>query len=110
METIHISEVLAEMEVMATSSGLNVFSFSFVRSQNGRGGKRGSIKVVKRAIKGTRPSEKSTKSKSGGLPKAKRMKSFGGIPIRDLDTEDFLTPKFTHIIGFNGKKVIHYGR
>ncbi|MEM9836168.1 MAG: hypothetical protein AAF828_06685 [Bacteroidota bacterium] len=110
MNGIHISEVLATMEQLADEKGIRHFSISFVRNRNGKGGKRGSIKHVKRAIKGTKKSMASIKSKSGGLPKAKRMKSFSGIPIRDLDSDQFLTPKFTHIVGFNGQKVIHYGR
>jgi hypothetical protein len=109
MEGIHISEVLAEMEMLADAGGLKPFSISFVRNNNSRGSKRGSIKVIERAIKGTKKSMKSAKSAAGGLPKAKRMKSFGGIPIRDLSNDEFNTPKFTHIIGFNGQPVIHYG-
>lgn len=107
---IHISEVLSEMEKQFENGQGFMFSIAFVRDNKSKNGERGSIKHVAKAIKGTRTSK--NRKGSAGVPvkKHRQFKSFNGIPMIDLDTGQQITPKFTHIIQFNGQKVRHYGR
>jgi hypothetical protein len=113
MEWIHISEVLADMErVLDEDTGrMAVFSIAWVRDNNGEGGPKGSIKRVAKASKHTRPYMKSsTQSKRPQNDPGKwQFKSYNGIPIVDLKTNAMLTPKYTHIVEYNGMKVRHYG-
>lgn len=104
-EWIDISEVLAEMEKVGEGGQLAVFSISWVRVGNGMTGKRGGIKHVARAAKFTKPWRKP----QNYSPTAWQFKKYNAIPIQDLDKHQLVTPKFTHIIEFNGKKVRHYG-
>lgn len=105
VEWIDIKEVLADMEKVMEDGKLHVFSISWVRSNNTSGGPRGSIKRVMRASKYTKPGRKTTKS--GDL--TWQFKTYNMIPIQDRDIDKLQTPKYTHIIEYNGKKVRHYG-
>lgn len=110
---IHISEVLADMErVLHEQTGTMVtFSIAWVRDNNGEGGPKGSIKRLSHASKHTRPSMKKQQGKrrESNEPGKWQMKSYNGIPIVDIQTNSFLTPKYTHIVEYNGMKVRHYG-
>lgn len=86
-----------------------VFSIAFVRDNKSKNGQRGSIKRVEEAIKGVQTS-KAKRSKTKGSTERWQFKSFQGIPIIDLSIDRTITPKFTHIIEFNGKKVRHFGK
>lgn len=98
---ITISEVLTRIEY-----GIE-FSISWVRDS---GKDRGKIKTVKRARKGTKKSDLKTTSKPSASTRSKwQFKKYNMIPIQDLESRNLLTPKFTHIIGFDGMKVRHYG-
>jgi hypothetical protein len=106
-DTIHISEVLADMETVAEDGKLYTFSLSFVRANKGGGGPRGSIKTVDIAAKFTRPHRR---AKTSSDEPAWQFKHHDAIPIQDVRRNILITPKYTHIIEYNGKKVIHYGR
>lgn len=107
---IHISEVFAAMEKGAEDGEPFIFSIAFVRDNRSKNGPRGSIKKVDRAIKGVQTSKgKKTGGSKVTLDKW-QFKSFQGIPIIDLSIDRTITPKFTHIIEFNGKKVRHFGK
>lgn len=100
---IHISEVLADMETIMSGGRLHTFSLSWVRVRRGTGGARGSIKKVRVAAKYTKPNRKIS---GGGQWK---FKDHDTIPIQDIEKDQLLTPKYTHIIEYNGLKVQHYG-
>ena len=109
---IHINEVLTEIEEAMIDGRQNVFSIGFVRDNDGRGGKKGSIKFVQRAVKGTRTSKAAPKipvDQQKPVKKTWRYKDHNAIPLQDLDANRPCTPKFTHIITYNGLKVRHYG-
>lgn len=110
---IHISEVLADMErVIDEETGTAaMFSIAWVRDNNGQGGPRGSIKRLTHARKHTRPqyASKSKPRRPNNEPGKWQMKNYNGIPIVDVKTGAFLTPKYTHIVEYNGMKVRHYG-
>jgi len=98
---ITLSEVLTHIETFQE------FSIGWVRDS---GSKRGQIKRVERARKGTKKSD----SSFSNIPKARtekkwQFKKYDMIPIQDINKNILLTPKWTHIIEFNGKKVRHYG-
>lgn len=105
MDWIQIHEVLQDMESVAEDGKLKTFSFAFVRAAKGRGGARGSIKQVRVAAKFTRPGRKS----QGETTRDWRFKDHEVIPIQDLEEDQLLTPKYTHIIEYNGQPVKHYG-
>lgn len=107
---IHISEVLTQMEIPAKEGRQNVFSISFVRDNKSKSGERGSIKVVHQAVKGTRTSQKITNKSIPSTTKNKWLhKDKNTIPLLDIETGDPCTPKFTHLLTFNGMKIRHYG-
>jgi hypothetical protein len=106
-DEIHIKEVRAEMEKVSEGGSLAVFSLSFVRHRDGRGGQRGSIKEVARAAKFVRPNKS---RRTAEQAPAWKFKTFGVIPLQDLSTEEMITPLITNILFFNGKKVRHYGK
>lgn len=108
---IHINEVLALIETVAEDGSQYTFSIDFVRDRKGRSGPKGSIKHIPLARKGVRTSRRNRKRKgSAPTPEKWQFKKYGGIPIIDINTDELITPKFTHIIGFNGQKVRHYGK
>lgn len=100
---IHIKEVLADMETVAQQGKPHTFSLAFVRARDGRGGPRGSIKRVPIASKYTKPQRKASAEPSW------QFKDHDAIPIQDLKHDQLLTPKYTHIIEYNGQPVKHYG-
>jgi hypothetical protein len=102
---MHIQEVLADMETVAGAGKRHMFSIAWVRVHDSKNGKRGSIKKVDIAMKYTRPGKK----QSGSDGPAWQFKDHDAIPIVDVKTDQMLTPKFTHIIEYNGKRVRHYG-
>jgi hypothetical protein len=106
-EWIHISEVLADMETVAADGKLHTFSLAFVRDNDGLGGQRGSIKEVRIAAKFTKPDKKS--ARNGKATPSWLFKQHDAIPIQDLEYDRLITPKYTHIIRYNGKPVKHYG-
>lgn len=98
---ISISEVLLEIEKFKT------FSMAWMRAS---GKDKGTVKFVEEAIKGTKTSD----SKTRNLPKTStakkwQFKKYNMIPILDKKANQMLTPKWTNIMRFNGKKVIHFG-
>lgn len=95
MQTVSIQQVLHDIEE------LTQFSIRFVRST---GRKRGMIKTVQRARRGGTGSFK-RKSESTGA--RGRHKDRGTIPITDIDAQQYLSVKVSHIIGFQGKQVRH---
>lgn len=103
--SIHISEVLADMETVAENGSLRTFSLAFVRDNDSTGGPRGSIKEVRLAAKFTKPYKRA----KNGRPITWRFKDHDTIPIQDLETEQLITPKYTHILRYNGQPVKHYG-
>lgn len=107
---IHINEVLALIETVAENGEQYTFSIDFVRGKKGRGGPKGSIKHIAQARKGVRSSRKKKKVGAANTQSKWQFKKYGGIPIIDIETDELNTPKFTHIIGFNGLKVRHYGK
>ena len=108
-EWIDILEVLAEMEKVSEDGHLFSFSISYVRNNTSGHGVRGSIKHVPNCAKYTKPNKKAS-VKYKKATSSWQFKAYNCIPIQDLDNNRLLTPKFTHIIEFNGKKVRHYGR
>jgi hypothetical protein len=102
---IHIKEVMADLEQVGEDGNLHTFSISFVRNNDSKHGPKGSIKHVARASKFTKPHRKIEQ----GLAPSWTFKEYNSIPIQDLEQDQLLTPKFTHIIEYNGQKVRHYG-
>lgn len=103
---IHIKEVLADMDrLTGEDSHLHIFSIEWVRHNNSSGGPRGSIKRVERASKYTKPAKRHQKRATGTW----QFKQYNTIPIQDRDNDKLVTPKITHIIKYNDRKVIHYG-
>ena len=109
LKDIHISEVLAQMEIPAQGGKQNVFSVSFVRDNKTKSGDRGSIKKVNQAIKGPRPFISTSPKSIASGGKKWLHKDKNTIPLIDMETGDPCTPKFTHLLTFNGKKIRHYG-
>lgn len=103
---INISEVFAIMEDPIIDGRQNVFSITFVRDNKNKKHARGSIKHVTRCTKGTRTSKKSSTPKTN---KSWQFKRHHAIPLIDLDSNQPLTPKWTHLLKFNGKSVRYYG-
>lgn len=101
---IHIKEVLADMERVMEDGKQHMFSLSWVRSRDSKNGKRGSIKHVRNASKYTKPQRKTAQPGHGW-----QFKEHDTIPIQDIEADMLLTPKWTHIIEYNGKLVRHYG-
>lgn len=91
---LSIQEVLQRIK----ESGSETFTLRFVRST---GKKKGSIKTVI-AIYG-----KSIRETSSKMRNVIKMKDAGTIPITDTESDIYLTPLISHIIGFNQFKVIH---
>ena len=104
---ISISEVLTDMERTGESGGLYTFSISWVRHNKSSNGERGSIKHVAKAAKFTKPQRKHMKA--AATANTYTFKAHNTIPIQDIDKDQLLTPKFTHIIQYNGKRVKHFG-
>ena len=100
---IHIAEVLQEMETLLEGGKPKTFSLAFVRANNSKNGRRGSVKHVAMAAKYTKPGRK-----VGGGSEW-RFKDHDTIPIQDIANDQLLSPKYTHIIQFNNQKVRHYG-
>lgn len=110
VEWITIQEVLAEIERVAHGGQLVTFSLAFVRANNSKSGTRGSIKRVPRAAKYTKPGKKIRKDQPNKPSTSSwQFKAHDALPIQDLDNDQLLTPKWTHIVEFNNKKVRHYG-
>lgn len=102
---IDINEVLAEMDKIADDGRPVVFSLAWIRVTKGAGGGRGSICRVNKAMKYTKPYKRPKT-----MPQSTyKFIKYNAIPIRDLDINQLRTPKWTHIVEFNGKKVRHYG-
>jgi hypothetical protein len=104
-EWIHIKEVLADMERVEDGGKRHIFSLSWVRSTDSKNGKRGSIKHVRLATKHTKPQRK----RSNGTVPSWQFKAYDTIPIQDIQVDQLLTPKWTHLISYNGKLIRHYG-
>ena len=103
---INISEVLTDMERIGAGGRLHAFSIAWVRVGNSCNGKRGSVKRVQQAAKFTKPQKQHTNASPGNNYS---FKAHNTIPIQDIKNDQLLTPKFTHIIEYNGKKVKHWG-
>jgi len=95
---ISIQQVLSEIRANTEGS----FLLKFVRSS---GKRKGSIKIVAKAIYGR---SKGKVSPIAPRPKAKALHiEKGTIPITDSETNRYMTPLISHIIGFNSFKVKH---
>lgn len=103
---IHISEVFRNIEELFVDGRQNVFSLAFIRDNASKNGPRGSIKHVTRCAKGTRTSKASKTTKT---QQRWQFKMNNAIPLIDLDSGTPLTPKWTHLRMFNGKKIRFYG-
>ena len=108
-EAIHISQVLAQMEIQLSGGKQNVFPIAFVRDNKTKNGERGSIKKVNQAIKGARPLAATNTKSVPSSGKKWLHKDKNTIPLIDLETGNPCTPKFTHLLKFNGKQIRHYG-
>lgn len=93
------------MEQVAEQGKRHMFSLSWVRSTDSANGQRGSIKHVRLASKYTKPQRKT----SGDSGPSWQFKAYDTIPIQDIENDVLLTPKWTHIIEYNGQRVRHYG-
>ena len=106
-EWISLQEVLADMERITSDEGsLYTFSLTYVRHRDGRNGPRGSLKHIKRGHKGVNAAKK---GKDRSIRDYYRFKDHDQIPIQDLDAKELNTPKWTHLMEYNGMKVKHYG-
>lgn len=105
---IDANEMLALIE---QASSITEFSLEFVRSRDGRGGPKGSIKSIDRARKGY-PKGKRQKSPSpkitAGSKRRPLHKVNATLPIVDMSEPDqILSVRLAHIISFNKYKVRH---
>ena len=96
-----VQQVLADIREHPERS----FWLAFVR---GTGKKQGSVKMVTKALYGA------PKNQTGGqVTENKETKKRalhvdkGTLPVTDYETQQYLTPLISHIIGYNLKKVIH---
>lgn len=106
---ISIEEVLADIERVADDGRLRTFSLSFVRANDSTNGVRGSIRHIERASKHTKPGMKQQQRKPSAMGNNWRFKDHQALPIQCLTTNQFLTPKWTHILTYNEQKVKHWG-
>lgn len=99
MEKIGIAEVLLNIRQM------DEFSFVMVRATKSIG----TLKVVNRAVHGFNYKQFKVKQRQeySITQERARHKERGTIPIIDLEADQQLTPLISHIIFFEGKKVIH---
>lgn len=99
MEKIGIAHVLNKIK------NAGDFSIVFVRSTKDKG----SLKVVNSAVHGYNYSQFKPRQKKEYMIKQQRSKHQlnGTIPIIDLEAGEQLTPLISHMIFFNGKKIIH---
>ncbi len=106
IKTISIQEVIAAISDDEAVSKRKFFSLTFVRS---KGENRGSIKVIERARYGYPRTELQALNK--GLRKNIKSRRLhidaGTLPITDVTAGRYNTPLISHIIGYNGLKVIH---
>lgn len=105
-KTISIQEVLAEISDDEAVTKRKTFSLAFVRS---KGDNRGSIKTIEKARYGYPRTELRAQNKGlRGKIKTRRMHiDAGTLPITDITAGRYNTPLISHIIGYNGFKVIH---
>jgi hypothetical protein len=106
-KTISIQEVIAAIGDDEAVSKRRTFSISFVRAEKSE--RRGTIKTIERARYGYPRSEFQRLNK--GLRnkiKGRRLHiDAGTLPITDVTEGRYNTPLISHIIGYNGMKVIH---
>lgn len=96
---ISIAEVLAAMD-----SG-EAFELVWVRATKGKNGEKGDLKRIN-ARKGTRTSK--GKSRSNAISNTQSFKNRNQVPLIDLKTREMNTPKITHLIEFNGRRIRHW--
>lgn len=111
--SIGISTMLAQIK----ANPEDTFTIDFVRAADSKkksDKKRGSIKRIAKAVYGSPKKLNPTKTPGTSADNAAfRKKNFsnfkgsGQFPITDTETMRFETPLFSHVIGFNGLKVIH---
>lgn len=94
VETIHISEVTRVIQESPT----NEHTLSFVRAT---GKLKGSIKTcqVRKSVQ--------RKKRQGKSRRKYDHKDHWTVPLWDVKANRIVTPRFTNIIEFNGKKVMH---
>lgn len=105
MKTISIQEVLSQI---SDDEGIQrTFELVFVRST---GELRGQVKTIEKAQYGYPRNElaRRNQGKRGPSQKKRRLHiDAGTIPITDKSTARYVTPKISHIIGFEGMAVKH---
>ena len=104
--SIHINEVLSLME--NPEFNYKGFRLGFVRAT---GKKQGTIKIIERARKGPSDSYHRPRSRTSGVrgpnTKKQKHKTHMTLPITDLETNTYMTPKISHMIIFNNAKIKH---
>lgn len=107
---ISIQQVLAE--ISDTSDLGKTFTIDFVRST---GKNKGSIAKVAKARygapRGNRSASQrirnSTAASHSGISEKRAHVENGTVPMTDTEHNRYFTPLISHIIGYNGLKVIH---
>jgi len=100
MSTISIQEALARM----SDAGDKPFKISFVRST---GKNAGSIKDTMAYYGAPNPKDRQAPTLGEQRKKRKTHYESGSVPLTEVSNRQLLTPLISHIISFQGAKVIH---
>jgi hypothetical protein len=100
MDTITIQEALARM----ADAGDKPFKLSFVRST---GKTAGSIKETMAYYGAPNPKDRQAPTLGEQRKKRRTHSETGSVPLTEVSNRQLLTPLISHIIYFQGKKVIH---
>jgi len=100
MSTISIQEALARM----SAAGVTPFKISFVRST---GKAAGTIKACMAYYGAPNPKDRQAPTLGEQRKKRKTHYDSGTVPLTNVSDRNLLTPLISHIIYFQGAKVIH---
>lgn len=100
MDTISIQEALARI----ADAGEKPFKIGFVRAT---GKEAGSIKETYAYYGAPNPKDRQAPTLGEQLKKRRLHTESGTIPLTEASSRKLITPLISHIVAFNGKKVMH---
>lgn len=107
MSEVGIGYVLAQINQVIKDTDVHIFSIGFVRvSENGKTGKKGEIKRVKRCMK---YASKGFANRHGGKSRAYNinLREHSTLLLTDIETQETIHVKTWALTEYNGYRIRH---